>query len=112
MPFGGAVTDGQARLQKRSVTIAGHRTSVSLEQAFWEALKEIAAADGVSLNALVAAIDANRAGNLSSGLRVFVLRRLRDQAGSAGKTVGAGSGVGPAGSPGPSASGSGSTGAG
>lgn len=68
-----------ARLCKRSVTIAGHRTSVSLEQAFWDALKEIAAADGLSMNALVAGIDADRSGNLSSGLRVFVLQRLREQ---------------------------------
>lgn len=59
------------------MTIAGHRTSVSLEQAFWDALKEIAAADGLSMNALVAGIDADRSGNLSSGLRVFVLQRLR-----------------------------------
>ena len=65
------------RLRKRSVTIAGHRTSVSLEQAFWDALKEIADADGLSVNALVAGIDADRTGNLSSGLRVFVLQRLR-----------------------------------
>ena len=68
-----------ARLCKRSVTIAGHRTSVSLEQAFWDALKEIAATDGLSMNALVAGIDAGRSGNLSSGLRVFVLQRLRGQ---------------------------------
>ena len=68
-----------ARLCKRSVTIAGHRTSVSLEQAFWDALKEIAAAEGLSMNALVAGIDADRSGNLSSGLRVFVLQRLREQ---------------------------------
>jgi len=60
-------------LRKRSVTIAGHRTSVSLEAAFWSALKEMAAERGVSLNALIEEIDRGRAGNLSSAVRVFVL---------------------------------------
>ncbi len=86
-------TETATRLRKRSVTIAGHRTSVSLEQAFWEALKDIAAADGTSINALVAGIDADRSGNLSSGLRVYVLGRLRDQLGIAGTSPdGAGGG--------------------
>lgn len=63
---------------KRSVRIAGHRTSVSLEQPFWDALAEIARAERVSLNALVARIDAGRgAANLSSAIRVFVLERAR-----------------------------------
>jgi len=64
-------------LRKRSVTIAGHRTSVSLEPPFWSALREIAAARGVSLNALIAEIDDGRSGNLSSALRVFVLEVAR-----------------------------------
>lgn len=64
------------RVVKRSIAIAGHRTSVSLEEAFWRALKEIAVADGMSLAALVAKIDAGRGeANLSSALRVFVLER-------------------------------------
>jgi predicted DNA-binding ribbon-helix-helix protein len=59
---------------KRSLAIAGHRTSVSLEFAFWEALKAIADARGQSLASVVAAIDAERGGaNLSSAIRVFVL---------------------------------------
>jgi predicted DNA-binding ribbon-helix-helix protein len=63
---------------KRSVAIAGHRTSVSLEAPFWDALKDIAAARGVSVQALVGEIDAGRAGaNLSSAIRVFVLRQVR-----------------------------------
>lgn len=62
---------------KRSVRIAGHATSVSLEPAFWEALQEIALRRGVSLNALIAGIDAERAGNLSSAVRVFVLDNCR-----------------------------------
>lgn len=72
---------------KRSVTIAGHATSVSLEPEFWEALKEIAAGEGLSLNALIARIDARRNGPLSSAIRVFVLETLRkrlDQARGSG----------------------------
>ncbi len=64
-------------LRKRSVLIAGHPTSVSLEAPFWEALKEIAAARGRSLNALVESVDEGREGNLSSALRVFVLNEVR-----------------------------------
>ena len=63
-------------MTKRSVTIAGHRTSLSLEQPFWQALKEISRAEGLSLNQLVAKIDRGRQGNLSSAVRVFVLERL------------------------------------
>jgi len=65
---------GQSTLvKKRSVVIAGHPTSLSLEAEFWSALSEIASARGVSLNRLVASVDAERRGNLSSALRVFVL---------------------------------------
>jgi predicted DNA-binding ribbon-helix-helix protein len=72
---------GSSKVVKRSVSIAGHRTSVSLEEAFWSALKHIAVSDGVSLAALVARIDAERGdANLSSALRVFALERaLVDQ---------------------------------
>jgi predicted DNA-binding ribbon-helix-helix protein len=62
---------------KRSVRIAGHATSVSLEAAFWQGLADIAAARRVSVNALVAAIDATRSGNLSSAIRLFVLDGAR-----------------------------------
>jgi predicted DNA-binding ribbon-helix-helix protein len=66
---------------KRSVLIAGHRNSVSLEDPFWVALREIAAGRGQSVQALIGAIDAGREGqNLSSALRVFVLTSLRDRA--------------------------------
>ncbi|MDA0306756.1 MAG: ribbon-helix-helix domain-containing protein [Proteobacteria bacterium] len=65
------------KIRKRSVLIAGHATSVSLEEAFWEALKEITEAKGLSLNALITEIDAARAddtpANLSSAIRVYVL---------------------------------------
>ncbi len=67
------------RVLKRSVTIAGHRTSVSLETAFWETLRRIATERGSSLNRLITEIDAQRTGNLSSALRVFVLRQLQGQ---------------------------------
>jgi len=73
------VSGDPARLRKRSVTIAGHRTSLSLEAAFWEELKAAAAARGQSLNALIAEIDAARSGNLSSAVRVWVLRRLQQK---------------------------------
>jgi predicted DNA-binding ribbon-helix-helix protein len=59
---------------KRSVIIAGHKTSVSLEDAFWRSLKEIATNSRVTLSDLVASIDSQRHhGNLSSALRLFVL---------------------------------------
>ncbi len=63
-------------VKERSVEIAGHRTSLSLEQAFWRALKRIAARDGVSINKLIERIDRERDGNLSSAVRVYVLERL------------------------------------
>jgi len=58
---------------KRSVRIAGHATSISLEAAFWQGLCDIAASRRVSINALLTAIDAARQGNLSSAIRLFVL---------------------------------------
>jgi len=69
-----------ATVKKRSLTIAGHRTSVSLEAAFWDALKRIAAAEGRSLATLAAEVDRERGqANLSSALRVFVVRRLTEE---------------------------------
>ena len=61
---------------KRSVVIAGHRTSVSLERAFWAALRDMAKARGVSVNRFIEQIDAGRTGNLSSAIRVHVLETL------------------------------------
>ena len=59
---------------KRSIVIAGHKTSVSLEDAFWKALKDIAVARRMTLSDLVGAIDSGRRhGNLSSAIRLFVL---------------------------------------
>ncbi len=71
-------TPKPTRMRKHSLDIAGHRTSISLEDAFWDALRELAVAQGVSLAALVAQIDAARDGeNLSSAIRVFVLAHYR-----------------------------------
>lgn len=79
------MSTGDARIRKRSVTIGRHRTSVSLEAAFWDALQAIAERRGMSLNALVADIDRERlqgrdlreATNLSSALRLHVLDVLK-----------------------------------
>jgi predicted DNA-binding ribbon-helix-helix protein len=65
---------------KRSVMIAGHATSISLEPVFWEALRDAAAAEGLPLNALVARIDAERVtaespANLASAIRVWLFER-------------------------------------
>jgi predicted DNA-binding ribbon-helix-helix protein len=63
---------------KRSIVIAGHKTSVSLEDDFWDALKEIASRRKATLSDLVASIDASRTqGNLSSAIRLFVLDHFR-----------------------------------
>jgi predicted DNA-binding ribbon-helix-helix protein len=64
--------------RKRSLTIAGHRTSVSLEEPFWAALKEIAAGESLTLAGLIAGIDQSRGTeNLSSALRLHVLAHYR-----------------------------------
>lgn len=64
------------QLRRRSVTIAGHRTSVSLEDPFWDQLKSIASDRGVSVAQVVAEVDKGRGGNLSSALRVYVLQEV------------------------------------
>jgi predicted DNA-binding ribbon-helix-helix protein len=75
--------DGEAMksaIIKRSIVIAGHKTSVSLEDAFWQALREIAHERGEHSSQLVASIDKDRQfANLSSAVRVFVLEHYRDQ---------------------------------
>jgi predicted DNA-binding ribbon-helix-helix protein len=64
-------------IQKHSILIAGHATSVSLEAEFWTALRDIANRRGVSLASLIAGADQGRAGNLSSALRLLVLESFR-----------------------------------
>jgi predicted DNA-binding ribbon-helix-helix protein len=61
-----------ALIRKRSITIAGHSTSLSLEEEFWEDLRAVARRRGLSLNALIGVVDAERRGNLSSALRLFI----------------------------------------
>jgi predicted DNA-binding ribbon-helix-helix protein len=68
---------------KRSFTIAGHRTSISLEAPFWDALRQAAEARRTTVAALVAAIDKERgASGLSSAVRIWVLDYFRGEAGS------------------------------
>jgi predicted DNA-binding ribbon-helix-helix protein len=65
---------------KRSIVIRGHKTSVSLEDNFWSALKEMAVQRGTTLSDLVAAIDDKKEhGNLSSAIRLYLLKSHRDQ---------------------------------
>jgi predicted DNA-binding ribbon-helix-helix protein len=65
-------------IAKRSIVVAGHKTSVSLESPFWDALKEVAHEGNVSLSTLVTTIDQERGhGNLSSAIRLFVFAQYR-----------------------------------
>jgi len=71
----------KSQVVKRSIVIANHKTSVSLEDAFWNGLKEIAAGRNVPLSDLVSSIDSERQhGNLSSAIRLFVLDYYRNHA--------------------------------
>ena len=70
-------------MRKRSITIAGHQTSITLEDAFWEELKELARRENLTIQALVTRIDNTRdigTTNLSSALRLYVLESLRRDA--------------------------------
>ena len=70
----------KSQVVKRSIIISGHKTSVSLEDAFWKGLKEIAGIRGMTLSDLVSTIDSERRhGNLSSAIRLFVLDYYRAQ---------------------------------
>jgi predicted DNA-binding ribbon-helix-helix protein len=75
------MTRDRVAVRKRSVTVAGHATSVSLEEDYWEALAEIARRRGMSINGLIAEIDAERhSGGLSSAIRLHVLAEFRRRA--------------------------------
>jgi predicted DNA-binding ribbon-helix-helix protein len=66
---------------KRSIVVAGHKTSVSIEEAFWNGMKEISALRNMTLSKLVGEIDGNRQrGNLSSAIRLFVLDYFKNRA--------------------------------
>ncbi|WP_421759465.1 ribbon-helix-helix domain-containing protein [Devosia sp.] len=70
-------------MQKRSLTIAGHRTSIALEPEFWEAAEALALSRGLPLATLIREIDeAREAPNLSSAVRVAILKSLQDRAGA------------------------------
>lgn len=70
-----------SRVIKRSVSIAGHSTSISLEEPFWTELRRLAASRGETLAALIAEIDGQRGeANLSSALRLFVLEAVKSEA--------------------------------
>jgi len=76
---------------KRSIVIAGHKTSISLEDAFWKALKDIAILRRATLSDLVASIDGERQhGNLSSAIRLFVLDHYQSKCMGHVASVGAG----------------------
>lgn len=62
-------------LKKHSVVIAGHQTSITLENIFWKKLKEIAKIEQKSLKSLITEIDSSRTTNLSSAIRVYILKR-------------------------------------
>ena len=76
LPNGSLTAHDNRMIKKRSMTIHGHRTSVSLEEPFWTILRAIAAQRGLSLATLVQMIDKERNGGLSSALRLFVLAEL------------------------------------
>jgi len=65
------------QIKKRSIFISGHATSVTIEDEFWNELKNIAIKEGVSTNSLIAEIDKQTNGNLSSAIRLFVLKNLK-----------------------------------
>lgn len=68
-------------IKKRSVRISGHETSVTLEEEFWDILRDIAQKEGLSLNKIIGHIDENKSidQNLSSAVRVYILRTLLAQ---------------------------------
>ena len=72
----------QSSIVKRSIVIAGHKTSISLEDAFWRALKDIAWSQRLAVNNLVSRINSERKnGNLSSAIRLFVLDHYQNDSG-------------------------------
>jgi predicted DNA-binding ribbon-helix-helix protein len=81
---------------KRSIVVGGHKTSVSLEEAFWKGLKEIASNRNVTLSELVSSIDCERLhGNLSSAIRLFILEHYRTMINSATAVRSADLGIAP-----------------
>ena len=80
LPIAISIDPALARPKKRSLTIAGHRTSITLEDAFWQALKQAAEEASVSVTALASAIDEARGeASLSAAIRVYLLARQKPQ---------------------------------
>jgi predicted DNA-binding ribbon-helix-helix protein len=80
-PEGSAIPPMKSPIVKRSVNLDGHKTSVSLENAFWDALKQIATVEKIAVHELIFKVNNERKrGGLSSALRLFVLERYRQQA--------------------------------
>ena len=78
----------KSAIVKRSASLAGHKTSISLEDAFWNYLKEVAESRGVSVSVVVAEIQAqDRQTNLSSAIRLFVLEHARERCEAAERHV-------------------------
>jgi predicted DNA-binding ribbon-helix-helix protein len=78
----------KSAIRKRSIVVCGHKTSVSLEDPFWNCLKDIAKDHKITLSDVVADIESRRQyGNLSSAIRLFVLQRSRSQAPSANQVA-------------------------
>jgi len=80
LPASATAAASGTRIRKHSVMVHGHQTSISLEDAFWQALKDIAGRQGRPVAALIAEVDRARDGNLSSALRVFVLNAVQTHA--------------------------------
>ena len=68
-------------MQKRSVTLSGHPTSISVETEFWDVLKSIARERRQTISSLISDLDREREGNLSSAIRLFVLREIQEKKG-------------------------------
>jgi predicted DNA-binding ribbon-helix-helix protein len=80
----------KSTVMKRSIVISGHKTSISLEDPFWNGLKEIADSNNATLSSVVSHIEASREyGNLSSAIRLFVLEHMRARPPAAGDPPGA-----------------------
>lgn len=75
----GALAETSVAIRKHSVKLSGHSTSLSLEGVYWDALREVAAEMGLSMNGLIERIDRERSGNLSSAVRIFLFRHYRNQ---------------------------------
>jgi len=73
-------------MKKRSISIRGHATSVSLEAPFWRALQQLAQERGMSVASMVTEIDANRQSGLSSAIRVYILESLQERVTLASET--------------------------